>query len=80
MNFINCIQIFNLSTKQINNLLNTFGSVEDQLKGLSDEQLATAAAGADVMRKLMEKEGGPEVLQKLSKDMSQLQKLAFDQF
>jgi coproporphyrinogen III oxidase-like Fe-S oxidoreductase len=70
----------NLTTKQINNLLNTFGSVEDQLKGLSDEQLATAAAGANVMKKLMGNEHGRAVLRDLSNDMSRLQKLTSDQF
>jgi len=68
----------NLTTKQVNNLLNTFGAVENQLKNLSDEQLEAAAAGADVMKRIMQKPGGTEVVNNLARDMEKFNSLSMN--
>lgn len=65
-----------LTTKQVNNLLNTFGAVEDQLKNLSDEQLEAAAAGANALKNIMKKPGGATLVNNLAKDMEQLNNLS----
>ena len=64
-----------LSTKQVNNLINTYGSVKEQLSGLSEEQLEMASAGADTMKKLMGTADGRVLINDLAKDMEKLNNL-----
>ena len=65
----------NLTTKQVNNLLNTFGAVEDQLKNLSDDQLEAAAAGAKTLQGIMNQPGGARLVNNLANDMQKLNEL-----
>ena len=66
---------YDLTTKQVNNLLNTFGAVEDQLKNLSDSELEQAAAGARVLGNIMKQPGGAKAINDLTRGMNEIQKL-----
>ena len=67
---------YDLTTKQVNNLLNTFGAVEDQLKNLSDRELEQAAAGAQVLGKIMNQPGGADAINDLTRGMNKIQKIS----